>query len=153
MKEHADLLLKLLQIIVIIGGFKGIEVIIKHFLNRKKNKTKDLGNIYKEFAENTEKYMKQTEDMQDTITDLRKESLFMGKRLIEMEHKLDEKNQIIVSLRKEVNSLNDETRKLKDAVSDLIKSKEILDSLKCEREDCELRIPAKNKRKIKSAKA
>lgn len=153
MKEHSGLLLTLLQIIVIIGGFKGIEAIIKHFLNRKKNKTKDLGNIYKEFAENTEKYMKQTEDMQDTITDLRKESLFMGKRLIEMEHKLDEKNQIIVSLRKEVNSLNDETRKLKDAVSDLIKSKEILDGLKCEREDCELRIPAKNKRKIKSAKA
>ena len=153
MKEHSGLLLTLLQIIVIIGGFKGIEVIIKHFLNRKKNKTKDLGNIYKEFAENTEKYMKQTEDMQDTITDLRKESLLMGKRLIEMEHKLDEKNQIIVSLRKEVNSLNDETRKLKDAVSDLIKSKEILDGLKCEREDCELRIPAKNKRKIKSAKA
>lgn len=153
MKEHSGLLLTLLQIIVIIGGFKGIEVIIKHFLNRKKNKTKDLGNIYKEFAENTEKYMKQTEDMQDTITDLRKESLFMGKRLIEMEHKLDEKNLIIVSLRKEVNSLNDETRKLKDAVSDLIKSKEILDGLKCEREDCELRIPAKNKRKIKSAKA
>lgn len=153
MKEYSDLLLTLLQIILIIGGFKGIEVIIKHFLNRKKNKTKDLGNIYKEFAENTEKYMKQTEDMQDTITDLRKESLFMGKRLIEMEHKLDEKNLIIVSLRKEVNSLNDETRKLKDAVSDLIKSKEILDGLKCEREDCELRIPAKNKRKIKSAKA
>lgn len=153
MKEYSGLLLTLLQIIVIIGGFKGIEVIIKHFLNRKKNKTKDLGNIYKEFAENTEKYMKQTEDMQDTITDLRKESLFMGKRLIEMEHKLDEKNLIIVSLRKEVNSLNDETRKLKDAVSDLIKSKEILDGLKCEREDCELRIPAKNKRKIKSAKA
>lgn len=153
MKEHSGLLLTLLQIILIIGGFKGIEVIIKHFLNRKKNKTKDLGNIYKEFAENTEKYMKQTEDMQDTITDLRKESLFMGKRLIEMEHKLDEKNLIIVSLRKEVNSLNDETQKLKDAVSDLIKSKEILDGLKCEREDCELRIPAKNKRKIKSAKA
>ena len=149
MKEYSDLLLTLLQIILIIGGFKGIEVIIKHFLNRKKNKTKDLGNIYKEFAENTEKYMKQTEDMQDTITDLRKESLFMGKRLIEMEHKLDEKNQIIVSLRKEVNSLNDETRKLKDAVSDLIKNKEILDGLKCEREDCENRIPAKNKRKIK----
>ena len=153
MKEHSGLLLTLLQIILIIGGFKGIEVIIKHFLNRKKNKTKDLGNIYKEFAENTEKYMKQTEDMQDTITDLRKESLFMGKRLIEMEHKLDEKNLIIVSLRNEVNSLNDETQKLKDAVSDLIKSKEILDGLKCEREDCELRIPAKNKRKIKSAKA
>ena len=153
MKEHSGLLLTLLQIILIIGGFKGIEVIIKQFLNRKKNKTKDLGNIYKEFAENTEKYMKQTEDMQDTITDLRKESLFMGKRLIEMEHKLDEKNLIIVSLRNEVNSLNDETQKLKDAVSDLIKSKEILDGLKCEREDCELRIPAKNKRKIKSAKA
>ena len=153
MKEYSDLLLTLLQIILIIGGFKGIEVIIKHFLNRKKNNTKDLGNIYKEFAENTEKYMKQTEDMQDTITDLRKESLFMGKRLIEMEHKLDEKNQIIVSLRKEVNSLNDETQKLKDAVSDLIKSKEILDGLKCEREDCEIRIPAKNKSKIKRAKA
>ena len=40
MKEHSGLLLTLLQIILIIGGFKGIEVIIKHFLNRKKTKLK-----------------------------------------------------------------------------------------------------------------
>ena len=97
--------------------------------------------------------MEQTAVMQKTITELRNSSVEMEARLIEMDKKLDEKNQIIVSLRKEVHNLNDETQKLKDAVSDLIKSKEILDGLKCEREDCENRIPAKNKSKIKRATA
>ena len=153
MADKTETALKLLQILIAIGAFKGIEIFIKYLINRKKDKTKSICDMYKEFAENTDKYIKQTEDMQNTITDLRNESLCMGKRLIEMDKKLDEKNQIIVSLRKEVHSLNDETQKLKDAVSDLIKSKEILDGLKCEREDCESRIPAKNKSKIKRATA
>ena len=153
MADKTQTALTLFEILIAIGAFKGIEMFVKYLINRKKDKTKSIGDMYKEFAENTDKYIKQTEDMQNTITDLRNESLCMGKRLIEMDKKLDEKNQIIVSLRKEVHNLNDETQKLKDAVSDLIKSKEILDGLKCEREDCENRIPAKNKSKIKRATA
>ena len=153
MNEKTQLTLTLIEILIAIGTFKGLEIFIKHLINRKKTKTKDLGDIYKEFAENTDKYMKQTEDMQTTITDLRNESLCMGRRLIEMDKKLDEKNQIIISLKNEVHTLNDETQKLKTLVTDLLKSKEVLEDVKCERVNCETRIPPKKTTKIKAANA
>ena len=153
MADKVDTAQTLLQILIAIGAFKGIEIFIKYLINRKKEKTNNIDDLYKKYSESCDTYMEQTAVMQKTITELRSSSVEMEARLIEMDKKLDEKNQIIVSLRQEVHSLNDETQKLKDAVSDLIKSKEILDGLKCEREDCESRIPAKNKSKIKRATA
>ena len=64
-----------------------------------------------------------------------------------MDKKLDEKNQIIISLKNEVHSLNDETQKLKTLVSDLVKSKEVLEDIKCERVNCETRMPPKKQLK------
>ena len=153
MNEKTQLTLTLIEILIAIGTFKGLEIFIKHLINRKKTKTKDLGDIYKEFAENTDKYMKQTEEMQTTITDLRNESLCMGRRLIEMDKKLDEKNQIIISLKNEVHSLNDKTQQNTKVISDLLKRAEVLENIKCEREGCENRIPPKKTIKIKAAKA
>ena len=42
MAEHTQTALNLLQILIAIGAFKGIEILIKYLINRKKNKTTTL---------------------------------------------------------------------------------------------------------------
>ena len=151
MAEHTQTALTLLEILIAIGAFKGIEILIKYLINRKKNKTNNIDDLYKKYSESCDTYIEQTEAMQVTITELRNSNIAMEKRLIELEKKLDEKNQIIISLKEEIMELVQKTQQNTKVVNDLLERSKFLDSIKCEREGCDNRIPPK--RKTKQAKA
>lgn len=154
MADKTQIALTLLEILIAIGSFKALEIFIKYLINRKKDKTNNIEDLYKKYSDSCDTYIEQTASMQVTITELRNESLEMGKRIIEMDKKLDEKNQIIMNLKAEIIELVNKTQQNTKIISDLLKRAEFLDSIKCEREPCDNRIPPKHKdRKIKSAKA
>lgn len=153
MAEHTQTALNLLQILIAIGAFKGIEILIKYLINRKKNKTNNIDDLYKKYSESCDTYIEQTEAMQKTITELRKTSIAMEHRLIEMDKKLDEKNEIINALKKEVHELTSQIESNSANVNELLKRAELLESIKCEREGCDDRIPPKKSIRIGKAKA
>lgn len=153
MAEHTQTALNLLQILIAIGAFKGIEILIKYLINRKKNKTNNIDDLYKKYSESCDTYIEQTEAMQKTITELRKTSIAMEHRLIEMDKKLDEKNEIINALKKEVHELTAQISKNSDVINELLKRAELLESIKCERDGCDDRIPPKKSIRIGKAKA
>lgn len=153
MAEHTQTALNLLQILIAIGAFKGIEILIKYLINRKKNKTNNIDDLYKKYSESCDTYIEQTEAMQKTITELRKTSIAMEHRLIEMDKKLDEKNEIINALKKEVHELTSQIESNSANVNELLKRAEILESIKCERDGCDDRIPPKKSIRIGKAKA
>ena len=146
MAEHTETALNLLQILIAIGAFKGLEILIKYIINRKKNKTNNIDDLYKKYSESCDTYMRQTEEMQATITELRHGSIAMEKRIIEMDKKLDEKNQVIISLK-------EETHQNTKVITELLDRAKLLESMKCEREPCENRIPPKKSIRIGKAKA
>ena len=153
MAEHTQTALNLLQILIAIGAFKGIEILIKYLINRKKNKTNNIDDLYKKYSESCDTYIEQTEAMQKTITELRKTSIAMEHRLIEMDKKLDEKNEIINALKKEVHELTSQIESNSANVNELLKRAELLESIKCERDGCDDRIPPKKSIRIGKAKA
>ena len=153
MAEHTQTALTLLEILIAIGAFKGIEILIKYIINRKKNKTNNIDDLYKKYSESCDTYIEQTEAMQKTITELRKTSIAMEHRLIEMDKKLDEKNEIINALKKEVHELTSQIESNSANVNELLKRAELLESIKCERDGCDDRIPPKKSIRIGKAKA
>ena len=144
MEETSKTILTLIQILVAFGAFEAIKIGIKYLVNRKRNKRKTAKETYIDFEESTSKYMKQTAEMAQTITDLRNQSLEQEERLIEMDKKLDEKNQLLMSLSEEINHL---TQRLEE----VLERAKMLDTIKCEREDCDNRIPPQSKKKTKKS--
>ena len=153
MAEHTQTALTLLEILIAIGAFKGIEILIKYIINRKKNKTNNIDDLYKKYSESCDTYIEQTEAMQKTITELRQSSISMEQKLIEMDRKLEEKNEIINTLKKEVHELTAQISKNSEVINELLERSKYLDSIKCEREPCENRIPPKKSIRIGKAKA
>ena len=141
MEGHTTTLLNILYILIAVGSLEGIKISWKYFFNRKKNKVNDINDLYRKYNENTDRYIAQTEKMENTITELRNGSLAMEERIIEMSKKLDEKNQIIMSLQKETHALTEKTQQNTIVIKDLLKRAEVLENIKCEREGCENRIP------------
>lgn len=146
MTEHRETLMTLLQILLSIGAFEGLKIGWKYIFTNKRDKTKSISELYSEFTKNTAEYMRQTEEMQTTITELRHGSIAMEKRIIEMDKKLDEKNQVIISLK-------EETHQNTKVIAELLDRAKLLESMKCERETCENRIPPKQKQSIRIGKA
>ena len=142
MEETSKTILTLIQILVAFGAFEAIKIGIKYFVNRKRNKVHNAKKDYLDFNETAQEYIQQTAEMAKTITDLRNQSLEQEERLIEMSKKLDEKNRLLECLGKEIATL---TKKL----DEVLERAKLLDSIKCEREDCDNRIPPT---KIKSKK-
>ena len=141
MEVNTTTWLEILYILIAVGALEGIKIGWKYVFNRKKNKVTDIDELYKKYNENTEKYMEQTEKMENTITELRNGSIKMEQRIIDMSKKLDEKNQIIMSLQKETHALTEKTQQNTIVIKDLLKRAEVLENIKCEREGCENRIP------------
>lgn len=146
MTEHKETIITILQILLAIGTFEGLKISWKYLFTNKKDKTKSVSELYSEFTKNTADYMKQTEEMQNTITELRNNGIAMEKRIIEMDKKLDGKNQIILSLK-------EETHQNTKVIKELLDRAKLLESVKCERDDCENRIPPKKSIRIGKAKA
>ena len=146
MTEHRETLMTLLQILLAIGAFEGLKISWKYIFTNKREKTKNISELYGEFTKNTAEYMRQTEEMQATITELRHGSIAMEKRIIEMDKKLDEKNQVIISLK-------EETHQNTKVITELLDRAKLLESMKCERDPCENRIPPKKSIRIGKAKA
>lgn len=134
MEETSKTLLTLIQILVAIGAFEAIKIGIKYFVNRKRNKVTNAKDNYLDFNKTAQTYIHDTAAMTQRITDLQNQSLKQEERLIEMSKKLDEKNQLLMSLSEEINEL---TKKL----DEVLERAKILDSIKCERSDCDNRIP------------
>lgn len=153
MTEHRETLMTLLKILLAIGAFEGLKISWKYIFTNKREKTKSISELYGEFTKNTSEYMKQTEEMQGTITELRNNSIAMEKRIIEMDKKLDEKNQIILSLKNETHLLTERTKQNTKVITELLDRAKLLESIKCEREDCNDRIPPKSKKSIGIGKA
>ena len=141
MEVNTTTWLEILYILIAVGALEGIKIGWKYFFNRKKNKVNDINDLYRKYNENTDRYIAQTEKMENTITELRNGSLAMEERIIEMSKKLDEKNQIIMSLQKETHALTEKTQQNTIVIKDLLKRAEVLENIKCEREGCENRIP------------
>ena len=153
MTEHKETIITILQILLAIGTFEGLKISWKYLFTNKKDKTKNVSDLYSEFIKNTADYMKQTEEMQGTITELRNNSIVMEERMMEMAKKDDDKNQIIISLQNEIGSLTVKIQQHTNVISDLLKRAEVLEGIKCEREGCENRIPPKKSIRIGKAKA
>ena len=134
MEETSKTILTLIQILVAFGAFEAIKIGIKYFINRKRNKVTTAKDNYLDFNKTAQEYIHQTAEMAQTITNLRNQSLKQEERIIEMSKKLDEKNQLLTSLSQEINEL---TKKL----DEVLERAKLLDTIKCEREDCDNRIP------------
>lgn len=142
MEETSKTLLTLIQILVAFGAFEAVKIGIRYFINRKRNKIHNAKKDYLDFNETAQEYIQQTAEMAKTITDLRNQSLEQEERLIEMSKKLDEKNQLLMSLSEEISNL---TKRL----DEVLERAKLLDTIKCERADCDNRIPPQHKTKTK----
>ena len=149
MEETSKTILTLIQILVAFGAFEAIKIGIKYFVNRKRNKIHNAKKDYLDFNETAQEYIQQTAEMAKTITELRNQSLEQEERIIEMNKKLDEKNQLIISLSETISELNDKIVGLAEKLDEVLERAKILDSIKCERDGCENRIPPQNKTKTK----
>jgi uncharacterized coiled-coil protein SlyX len=139
--DSLDIFIKIMQIIIAIASFKGLDMLWNYTINHKKFKSKNLKDLYQEYTESVEKYMLQTSEMEKTITVLRNKSLEAEERMILMSSTLEEKNRLIEKLSDTITELNERIICLGRKLDDVISRAERLDAIKCEREGCDNRIP------------
>lgn len=133
MEGKTKIILTIIQILIALGVIELMRAVITHFVN-KKNKHTTIKGLYKLYTDDVKHYIDQTKELQETITDTRIKSIEMEKRLIEMDKKLDDKNQLIISLSQ---TTKEHTRRIED----LLRKAKLLETIKCERDNCPNRMP------------
>lgn len=150
MTSNYAFLIELGKFIAAIGGFKIVESVWKYFRNRKKDKLSDASDFMEKYSKLLNTYMEQSDKMEATITELRKNDLEKDERINLMDKKLDERNQLVMSLSADIKGHTKKIDELLKKVKVLDNINKILDNMKCERLDCTNRIPAKKTIQIKN---
>lgn len=134
MADHSQTALNVIQILILVGGVTGIQVLVRYLWNIKKNKSINTKDLYAMFNESTKDYIEQTADLSKLVTEMRQKNNEMQQTLFCMDQKLDAKN-------KQIQQLSEETKENTKKITELLERSEILENKKCEREECETRIP------------
>ena len=105
---------------------------------------KDGASLYTTYVKEMQGFLDTTAGLQAEVTELRRKDAEREKALINLQTQVDSKTQRIFSL-------SMITRENADKIEEQAKEIQYFKDMRCEREDCETRIPAKVKRQRATA--
>ena len=142
--EVNTIITSLATVIGALGGYKLIKLIITYRAKSRREDVQDDATTYGIYKKELKSFLETIAELRAQVTDLLRNDSEREKKIIELESKVDQKNQYIFNL-------SQTTRENTDKIEN--QAREIVDLkyLKCEREDCDTRIPSRAKKERASA--
>ena len=127
-----------------LGGYKFVKWLFPPKAKVRREEVEDGASLYSTYKREMQSFLDTTAQLRSELTELMRKDSQREKELIELRTQVDSKTQRIFSL-------SMITRETADKIEEQAKEIQYFKDMRCEREDCETRIPSKVKRQRATA--